>query len=347
LKSIVFISLFFGLLYGDIPDSFEIEAGMVCVDDVFDLEQQYAPYLLGTKKLEIPGYKDAFNPSIVKWDGKILMTFRFRSGSDSSEVGFVHLDEEFNLISTPAELERDPFIADSKLQDPRLIVIGDQLQIIYSDLVKVEKETIRRVYVGQVEIKGERFFLRNAHPLIDFDGEDRRVREKNWVPFSFNNELLLSYSISPHKVFKPITDNEFCETVCSSTPNISWNFGELRGGTQAIKQDGYYLSFFHSSIKLASVQSNSKMMIHYFMGAYTFEDQPPFKIRSISAIPTLGKDFYSKTDFKTWKPLKVVFPCGLTEVGSYLYLVYGKQDSELWVAKIDKKTLLKSLVAVE
>jgi predicted GH43/DUF377 family glycosyl hydrolase len=347
LKSIVFISLFFGLLHADISDSFEIDAGMVCLGDVFDLEQQYAPYLLETKRLEITEYKDAFNPSVVKWDGKILMAFRIRSENDLSQVGLVYLDEEFNVISHPVKLERDLSITESKLQDPRLIVIGNQLQIIYSDLVKVEKEKIRRVFIGQVEIQGEHFFLRNAHPLIDFEGQDNNLREKNWVPFSFHDELLLSYSISPHKVFKPVRDDECCETVCSSNSKLNWNFGQLRGGTQAIKQDGYYLSFFHSSIKLASIQSNSKMMIHYFMGAYTFDDQPPFKIRSISAIPTLGKDFYSKTDFKTWKPLRVVFPCGLIEVEPYLFLVYGKQDSELWVAKIDKKSLLKSLVSVE
>jgi predicted GH43/DUF377 family glycosyl hydrolase len=232
-------------------------------------------------------------------------------------------------------------------QDPRLIVIQGRLYIVYSALyIEGTEKGIRRVYIGEIIEKNEEFFLKNPEPLLSFDKESKKRVEKNWIPFNFKDELLLSYSISPHHVYEPIPDEHRCETLSHTDNEVNWGFGELRGGSTALKEDGFYLSFFHSSKKLASLQSDNKMMIHYFLGAYTFEDQPPFALKACSPVPILGENFYSKTDFKTWKPLRVVFSNGFISQKKHLWLVYGKQDSEMWAAKIDKKGLLNSLIPI-
>ena len=85
-------------------------------------------------------------------------------------------------------------------------------------------------------------------------------------------------------------------------------------------------------------------MVHYFMGAYTFSPDPPFSITSMSPEPIVGEDFYVGPSYKTWKPMRVVFPGGFIAAEKYIFVVYGKQDHEMWVVKLDKEKLLRSLI---
>jgi predicted GH43/DUF377 family glycosyl hydrolase len=85
-------------------------------------------------------------------------------------------------------------------------------------------------------------------------------------------------------------------------------------------------------------------MVHYFMGAYLFEDSPPFSIQKISPNPIVSKTFYNGPAYQTWKPLRVVFPCGVIHNEKYIWVSYGRQDHEAWIVKLDKAGLYKSLV---
>ncbi len=95
---------------------------------------------------------------------------------------------------------------------------------------------------------------------------------------------------------------------------------------------------------MATAQSQGKSIKHYFFGAYTFDSCPPFSISGVSSSPIVGKDFYSGPEYKTVKPLRVVLPCGFVFYDHYVWVVYGKQDHEVWVAKLCKKGLYASLV---
>lgn len=332
------------LALADFPD-LKDEDLVPCTDGIYDLECEYSPFVIETKKIEIEEYPQAFNPSIVSWNDKLLLSFRIRDENSVHNVGLAFVDENLNLISPPKVLHVES--CPTFCQDPRLIMIQGRLHMVYSALyIEGAEKGIRRVHIGEILEENEEFFLKNPEPLLFFDKESKKRVEKNWVPFNYDDELLLSYSITPHHVYKPIPEDHQCETLYHTETEINWDFGELRGGSQAIKEEGFYLSFFHSSKKLASFQSDNKMMIHYFLGAYTFEDHPPFALKAYSPVPILGKNFYTKTDFKTWKPLKVVFSNGFISGKDHLWLVYGKQDSEMWAAKIDKKGLLNSLVPI-
>ena len=83
------------------------------------------------------------------------------------------------------------------------------------------------------------------------------------------------------------------------------------------------------------------------MGAYTFTARPPFAITHISAHPIVAKTFYHVPEYPTWKPLRVVFPMGCIADENYFWVTYGRQDFEIWVAKIDKKGLYASLHACQ
>lgn len=318
---------------------------------LLDLEARSQDFVLSSKQIFIPGYPDAFNPSIVRWQDGLLMSFRFRDPITKSTdaMALVWLDNNFDLISSPQIIKRiaEPFNPPSRGQDPRLIVIEEALYIVYNNFVQTPLGENRRMMIGKVIHEEGGFVVRNPEPLLDFPENDYTHQEKNWVPFEYQGKLLLSYSLTPHHVLKPLLGkSQQCESVAITKGAIKWKWGELRGGTMALREGDHYLAFFHSSTTLATTHSKGEKMPHYVMGAYLFDSQPPFPIKKISPEPLVGNGFYSGPPYPTWKPLRVVFPGGFISDEDYIWVVYGKQDFETWVVKIDKKELLNSLVPV-
>ncbi len=315
-----------------------------------DLEDLSQDFVLETKKIEIPGYPGAFNPAIVRWGDTILMAFRIRYAPTRSTnmMGFVYLDKEFNPISTPKVLDiRVDVPYASHEHDPRLVVIGNRLYIVFSNIMAGTPGIgIRRMYVAELKVEGEDFHIENPECLTDYEGERKDRWEKNWVPFDYKQNLMLAYSLTPHRVLQPVGGG-ICDTAGCTTSTIRWNWGVLRGGTPALEIDGQYLAFFHSCKDMTTANSQGKHLIHYFMGAYTFSSEPPFEITKISPKPIVSRGFYSSPFHRTWKPLRVVFPCGLVADDKHLWVSYGRQDHEMWIAKIDKVGLLKSLTPVK
>lgn len=318
---------------------------------LLDLEARSQNFVLSSKQIVIPGYPDAFNPSIVRWQDGLLLSFRFRDPITKSTdaMALVWVDSNFELISHPQIIKRiaEPFNPPSRGQDPRLLVIGETLYLVYNNFVQTPFGENRRMMIGKVVLEDQSFVVRNPEPLLRFPDNDFKHIEKNWVPFEYEDNLFLSYSLNPHHIFKPLLDgSQLCESVSVTNKNIKWEWGELRGGTMALREGGYYLAFFHSSLDLTTVHSAGKKIPHYVMGAYLFDSQPPFAIQKISPEPIVGKGFYSGPPYPTWKPLRVVFPGGFIADEEHVWVVYGKQDFETWVVKIDKKGLLDSLVTV-
>ena len=318
-----------------------------------DLEKMSQAFVLNLKKLEIPGYPNAFNPSIIRWQGSLLMSFRIIPNpvfSFNSSIGLVWLDDNFNPIGTPQILSmRTNSLVPCRAEDARLLTVGDTLFLVYSDN---EEEKITkggfRVYISQLNFDGKQFSLHYVEKLSKFAGESKERREKNWVPFDYKGNLLLAYSIAPHKIFRPLLGTQKCETFADSSGLITWDWGELRGGTPGIQMGEEYLAFFHSQKKMKTIHSDEKEMLHYFMGAYTFSREPPFEVTKISPQPIVGKGFYKGPVYKPyWGSVRVVFPCGYVFDDKYIWIAYGRQDHEIWVVKLDKEGLLKSLIPVQ
>ncbi len=319
--------------------------------ELIDLEDLAQDFVLEVKKIEIPGYPIAFNPSIIRWKDLLLMSFRVipdRKSSFTSRLGLVWLDEEFNPIGEPQLLElRGPYSSvPCRAEDGRLIEIGGRLYLVYSDNIepKISKGGFR-VFVAELRLRGGAFSLENIECLSRFEGESRAVREKNWPPFDYKGEFFLAYSLLPHRIFRYLRGSGTCETIASTSSSIEWDWGELRGGTTALREGDEYLSFFHSWKDMGTLHSDGKVMSHYYMGAYTFSSEPPFAITRISPEPIVGKNFYHGPIYKPyWKQVRVVFPGGFVSNDKFIWVTYGRQDHEAWVVKLDKKKLLKSLV---
>jgi predicted GH43/DUF377 family glycosyl hydrolase len=322
--------------------------------DPIDLEDMAQDFVLESKLIMIPGYPDAFNPSIIPWEGGYLLSFRVIPQAFltfHSEIGVIRLDDEFNPIGSPQILNtRESKVSIySRAEDGRLINIDGKLWLVYTDNVDVIiSKGGFRMYLAEVVFDGMFFNLQNVEAITEFEGADPCRREKNWVPFDKDNELLLAYSINPHKIFRPLIGSGACETIVTTKSDIRWDWGELRGGTQALKMsDAEYLSFFHSSLRMVTVHSDDREMPHYFMGAYTFSSEFPYELTRMSPEPIVGTDFYHGPKYKPyWGSVRVVFPCGFIFDDDFIWIVYGRQDHEVWIVKLDKQGLLESLAPV-
>ena len=324
--------------------------------DAMNLEETPESFVLELKQLHIPGYPNAFNPSIIRWQGRLLLSFRNISNHkdpyNSSQIGLIWLDENFNAIAEPQILiicENDSKKC-KRAEDARLIEVDDHLYMVYSNN---EEDVLAkgnfRVFVAELKEENSLFYLSSKDRLSQYEGETQNLREKNWTPFNYQKNLFLSYSLNPHLVFKPIIGNEICETICSTYKDLpNWQWGELRGGTQSLLIDGRYLTLFHTAIRMSSIESGGKDMLHYFMGAATYNSEPPFEMTAISKAPIIGKGFFSgkiyPPFFGSWRG---IFPGGFVFDNNYIYVVYGRQNYELWMVKLDKKELLTSLSATQ
>lgn len=317
-----------------------------------DLDLLEQSFVIESKQITIPAYPDAFNPCIVRWKGRLLMTFRSRdlATQQATLVGLTWLDEQFSPVGFPYLLHmEEEEIPSSYIQDPRLLVVHDVLYFAYSDFWEDELtgHKKRNMFLAEIEYDGVRFLAKKRKVLLDFEGDVTNKFEKNWVPFDYQGNLLLAYSLSPHKIFLPSCREKTCTTVACSEGYHFWNWGTLRGGTPALLMKEGYLAFFHSSKVLKTVQSEEKSMYHYVMGAYLFESHPPFRIQKMSPKPIISKTFYNGPTHKTWKPLRVIFPCGFVYNEEFIWISYGRQDHESWIVKLDRKALLDSLIPIQ
>jgi len=319
-----------------------------------DLENMAQEFVLETKHIHIPGYPNAFNTSMVRWGDHILMSFRDIPypilNIFNSRLGLIILDKDFNPVGKAQILDNESMfdLIPSRAEDGRLVYIGDRLYLVYSDCkTKLASRGGFRVYITEIVCNKGYFFAKNVECLAYFENEGQHRREKNWTPFDYKGDMLLSYSLHPHLVFRAIIGTSTCETVSLTKGNIDWDWGDLRGGTPGMLIDGQYLSFFHSSKNMSTLHSHDKEIAHYFMGAYTFSPEPPFEITGLSPEPIVGINFYKGKEYKPyWKPVKVVFPCGYIFDEKYIWITYGRDDHETWVVKLDKVGLLNSLVPI-
>ena len=313
-----------------------------------DLEDHHTQdFVIETKQIQVPGFPGAFNASIIEWNDSILMCFRVRNEKMVStfQMGCVFLDKDFNVISTPSIIQMQGNNPSTffQNQDPRLIVLNHKLYIIYSNFISLETVVARRMFIAELYCEDNAFITGDQiciHNPIKLDPR----WEKNWVPFIYENELLLAYSILPHHILKPSLQTGECSLISATQSVIDWDWGTLRGGTPAIRDGEQYLGFFHSSKLMKTAHSAGKKIQHYFMGAYTYSAHPPFQITHISPEPIVAKGFYHGQSYNTWKPLHVVFPMGCIINDQHVWVSYGRQDFEIWVAKIDKHKLYKSLI---
>jgi hypothetical protein len=200
------------------------------------------------------------------------------------------------------------------------------------------------LFIAPLNLNNSHYAVGKPVKLIHSDKYGSVLRQKNWSPFIWKNQLCMTYSINPHEVLSANVISGICKPIAISSFPSKWKWGTLRGGTPAQLIDGQYLAFFHSSTwsNTRATRSGQKLL-HYYMGAYIFSQNPPFKIKKITPFPISSSSFYTKSSLDK----RVIFPSGFVNTGEYLYVSYGKDDREIWVAAINKQKLMAFMIPCE
>jgi len=307
-----------------------------------DLEKMAQDYVLEVKQLYIPDYLTACNPSIVRWHDKLILSFdAYSEGKEDQPdlMGLAILDEDFNITGNPQILD----VPKNLWQDARLVVLNNALYLVFNGAID---GGVRRTFIAQAHYNSKKFSIESPRAFLHFPGENPNQWERNWIPFVYDNSLFLATQLSPHRILRPVPESSECEEVVSSNFSSSWTWGTPKTGTTALLDGEHYLALFHSVKVMPSIHSEGKPIQHYFMGAYTFEDRPPFRITGISKEPIIGKHFYHGPEYTMCKPCRVVFPCGFIMDEQFIWVVFGRQDHEMWMAKLEKRGLYENLVPV-
>jgi predicted GH43/DUF377 family glycosyl hydrolase len=291
-------------------------------------------------QINIPGAPGAYNASLIEHENGFIMAFRYDRYLIPIErypheyyqhICLVKLDEEFNSIGEYSFCRE----LGERAYDPRLVRVGSNIYLIYTSHRPEHSNSLMSsmLCLSRIQPKSDGFKIQPPTPLyVSF----QQRWEKNWVPFDYKGTFLMGYTINPHVIISP-SHNGSSAHLFTSSPQISWNFGIIRGGTPAVLVDDEYLAFFHSS-----VFNPLTGWYTYYMGAYTFKSKPPFTLTRISIEPFYHPDFYSIPHTPLSSSL-VIFPAGLVVKNNRIFISYGENDAGIKVMEIDKELLYKSL----
>ena len=154
--------------------------------------------------------------------------------------------------------------------------------------------------------------------LLDRHASDTLNRyEKSWMFFEHPTEGLLAvYHPSPVHVVIGVESGKRW-----ATPGLQWNWGNIRGSTQVVLHNGRYYTLVHSAKLINEVYT-------YFVGWYSFEPNPPFKIVEFSKRPMMTPD-----GGRSANGLSVVFPRGLARWNDQWLISYGYHDCSVRLLK--------------
>jgi len=269
-----------------------------------------------------------FNPAIFKFNNnKYLMT------------RYCHIDEDkiphntlklFNLNEGIKEipLKIKDEVQDEQYEDPRVLIHQNK---IYVGCANYQLHVSEKIHQKILVFDSAFNHIENIHPVYDGNSSNclsNTRSQKNWTYFVHDDKILCVYQMHPHTVIEfDNTGRILTEYKTFVDITKTWRFGEPRMGSNPILKDGIYYNFFHSSVPW----KNPKRQ--YFMGYYTFEAKPPFKIIEISKEPII---WGNESDFRflpNFNPI-VVFPCGAIYEDNSFYVSFGFNDEKTGIIKL-------------
>lgn len=265
--------------------------------------------------------KPYYNPSLVRYKGKLLISIRSSTWTREPNGGFavtlgkLHTDIILGEVN-PVTLEVSklhklkytgnvhPFVQNIGLEDARLFVRGSKL---YAIGVCMSKEDRRgeSVHIAKGEIKGNELVFES---LLTKPYPDKV--EKNWTPPSIATDKF-DYIYSPTQTLK--------DGVLTGE-----NYGGLtHGGSQAIPWEGGWLSFVHKVHRVERPYNGFHQYVNYVM---KYDENG------------IGTDM--SQGFLLFDDNRIEFVAGLVETeDGKLLISMGVGDTYCVLAKIDPKDL--------
>ena len=269
-----------------------------------------------------------YNSCLFKLDGvKYLMTRKASFVLKNTLINTLNLFD----FDTQKEIKLDikDEVPYEQYEDPRVLVHNDLLYVICANYTHDCMNSIHQ----KILVFDKSFnHIRNIHPVYGNNSESiesNNAVEKNWTLFVHKDKLMCVYKMYPHTVVEfDWSGNMIAEYKSYFPVKKIWKYGECRGGSNPILHNGYYYSFFHSSIPWTTWKRR------YFMGYYKFNSEPPFNIVEISNEPILWGNTKDVRDFPDTSPL-VVFPCGSIIENDKFLVSFGLNDEKTAIVTLD------------
>lgn len=211
--------------------------------------------------------------------------------------------------------------------DPRVLVHDDKL---YVSCATYTHEKYHIVHQKILILDNTFNHIGNIHPVYGYNGrslDENTGKEKNWTFFVHDSKLMCVYNTHPHTVVEFDWEGNVVSEYITHYKH-TWKYGKIRGGTNPVFKDGYYHSFFHSSIPWKHEHRR-----RYFMGHYKFEPHPPFRVVEISEEPILWGNEQDERILPDISPL-VIFPCGAILENDKFEISFGLNDEKTGIIKI-------------
>lgn len=274
----------------------------------------------------------AYNPSIIRFRGKLLMSFRFHEASLKTKLGLAELDDNFNVTNAEIlDLDEDETLS---LEDGKLYAWKGELWLMFvvSNWPNLPASQVKICKLYKPDhwrfSDKEQYFL-----------PDRQTFEKNHQPIIHDDVFNIVYRSNQKEdgntteltqvIYSPFEKREM------KTPALRWAYGEVRGGTVPLPYEGRMISFFHSSLDNFPPQ-NPRC---YFVGAVLRKAEPPFQMLAISKRPILrGSEVGGDESRFHWKS-QVIFPLGAIEHEGGWLLSCGQNDSASILVKVKPSDL--------
>lgn len=259
-------------------------------------------WIVDNSEMNTPGFR-AYNPSIIRVDGKTLMAFRRHGLQDysdqasgvASHIVACDLDETTRKTYNHRVVSG---LAGPNSEDPRLFWHNDSIHLSYTSATYTRNGNVWECMMQCAQLRrGD--MSASLHHDVRF-GVNGATHEKNWTYFSFGGMLRFVYNIEPFIAFEVETRKVFYHR-----HRGEWVFGVPHGGTPPVKVGDLWFSFFHS------YRRDEVYKRRYFVGAYAFDDD--MRVRMFTPWPIMAADkaegFCFDTTNSQWFPL-VAIPCG-------------------------------------
>jgi predicted GH43/DUF377 family glycosyl hydrolase len=307
--------------------------------------------IINTTDISIPGYPNAYNPSLIPYEEGYLLSFRVKYYDFASYIrklcnvrtdylGLVKLNRQLKICGEPYLLDLQSYddTLSHSAQDARLFKLGQKVLLFFNDYGATRHRSSYALYVTElIEKEGQ---LQPKQRAKQLKYENMISIEKNWIPFVAAGKLFLIYSGQPHLILEPNLESGTCQRVASTDITTPWKWGEIRGGAPAAAVDEGLLTFFHSSQELPALSFfGQKTGRNYAMGAYIFENTYPFTIRKITPTPLGQVEDYVKNNRR-----KVVFPSGMVIDEEVIHVAWGKNDTNICISTFDKEKLISGMI---
>lgn len=274
-----------------------------------------------------------YNGSIIRFNGKILMSYRHHwNKSHQTRLAMATLDENSNVVDN-RDIQFPQELMKYGLEDGRLFIYRGELWISYTASVfptmpaKCVMQYAKLIFSDGNWIVGKHFQPK-------YPGNDFSTLQKNWTPFVNFDELYFIYGVAgDNQIVLQVDGDEVLPTQYSS-PRPQWAYGDIRGGVVLPYKDGKLIRFFHSRTH----NGQKYEWWRYHVGAAIMEGIPPFKTLAVSKNPILSGHEYKAWDCFHAKH-NVIIVYGAIAKGDGWLISCGLNDCVVTLSEVSERQL--------